>query len=93
MTHGARIGVGACRSANAGDNVRSEHIVPRPHRLRDLRDGGRLFAEALGSASGRGAGVDGIGRGLPLASAARAYLSHCFAALTHFCTDREAECW
>ena len=60
---------------------------------RGLRDGGRLFAEALGSASGRGVGVDGIGRGLPLASAARAYLSHCFAALTHFCTDREAECW
>ena len=54
---------------------------------RGLCDGGRLSAEALGSASRRGVGVDSIGRGLPPASAARAYLGHCFAAVTHFCTD------
>ena len=58
-----------------------------------LCDRERLSAEALSGANGPGPSIDGIGRGLPPASAIRAYLGHCFAALTHFCTDREAECW
>ena len=54
---------------------------------RGLCDKERLSAEALDGARRRGAGVDSIGRGLPPASAARAYLGRWFAALTHFCTD------
>jgi hypothetical protein len=54
---------------------------------RGLCDRERLSAEALDGASRRGTGVDSIGRGLPPVSAARAYLGHCFAALTRFCKD------
>ena len=84
LTHGARVDIVTFRSARAADNVRS-YIGTISHR--GLCDGGRLSAEAFGSANRRGVGGDSIGRGLPPASAARAYLGHCFAALTRFCTD------
>ena len=58
-----------------------------------LRDGEGLFAEAVGGAIRRVVGVDSIGRGLLPASAARACLGRSCAVLTHFCTDRVAECW
>ena len=36
LTHGARVDIGAFRSARAADNVRSEHIVSRPLHRHDF---------------------------------------------------------